>query len=60
MSGVYRAAFNQSSEGAVVDSFGWHEGESIFEQWLTCYAINNSLQYLAPVRGTLEYEIDEH
>ena len=44
VSGVDFPAFSQFYECAVIDRFGCHKKEPMSDQWLTCYAINNSLQ----------------
>ena len=44
VNGANSVAFNQFDECAVINRFGCHKKEPMADQWLTCYAINNSLQ----------------
>ena len=48
--GVNGAVFNQFDKRAVINRFGCHKKEPVADQWLTCYAINNSLQSFASIR----------
>ena len=50
VSGVNSTAFNQFDERGVIDRFGCHKKEPMADQWLTCYAINNSLQSSASIK----------